>query len=176
VTHLPQIRLSPGQAGEGHANSFGTGETSLRRLGGRAELGFDISPRKDTNGPASGKWSAAGAEPAAGAIAPSRAKPDPLSAHNDLLRAQDASLYAQDRMYFEQDDSLYSKDGMYRDQDKSLYSEDGMYRGQDWSLYAQDGMYFEQDDSLYSEDRPYFGQDWSKFGGKKRVVSAANAC
>ena len=100
----------------------------------------------------------------------------PGGAEDEISEAEHGPLHPRNDPSFTRNESLYSEDGMERAPDESLYAEDGMYRDQDKSLYAQDGMYFEQDDSLYSEDRPYFGQDWSKFGGKKRVVSAASAC
>jgi hypothetical protein len=99
-----------------------------------------------------------------------------LHPRNDPSFTRNESLYSEDGMERAPDESLYSKDGMDRVRNESLYSEDGMEYARNESLYAQAGMDRARTRSLYSEDRPYFGQDWSKFGGKKRVVSAANAC
>ena len=99
-----------------------------------------------------------------------------LHPRNDPLRDRNESLYSEDGMERARNGSLYSKVGMERARNESLYSEDGMEYARNESLYAQAGMDRERTRSLYSDDRPYFGQDWSKFSGKKRVVSAASAC
>jgi hypothetical protein len=100
----------------------------------------------------------------------------PGGAEDEISDAEDGSLHPRNDPSFTRNESLYAEDGMERAPDESLYSKDGMDRVRNESLYAQAGMDRARTRSLYSEDRPYFGQDWSKFGGKKRVVSAANAC
>lgn len=147
----------------------------MRRLGGRAELGFDISPRKDTNGPASGKWSAAGAEPAAGAIAPSRTKPDPLSAHNDLLRAQDASLYSRTGMECAGTGSLYSGAGMECARTRYVPCRTWNVSPRTRSLYARTGMELARTGPVPCRTWNVSPRAGSNGGHAKRVDLAANA-
>ena len=100
----------------------------------------------------------------------------PWGAEDEISDTDDGLLHLRNDPLRARNDSLYSEDGMERTRNESLYSEDGMEYARNESLYAQAGMDRARTRSLYSEDRPYFGQDWSKFGGKKRVVSAAIAC
>ena len=100
----------------------------------------------------------------------------PWGAEDEISGTDDGLLHPRNDPLRVRNESSYSEDGMERTRNESLYSEDGMEYARNESLYAQAGMDRERTRSLYSDDRPYFGQDWSKFSGKKRVVSAASAC